>query len=209
MTSDQQSATASERPRVFVTRELPGGEIPGGPLARLRAVAEVDVWEAAAPPSAAHLRARAADCDGLLAMLTERVDAALLDACSRLRVVANMAAGSDNIDVTACTARGVLVTNTPGVLTDATAELTFALLLAAARRLSEGERAVRSGAVGPWHPTWLLGHTVTGATLGIVGPGRIGATVARRAQGFGMRILYHGRREVPGFPGAYAGLDDL
>ncbi|MSQ42438.1 MAG: D-glycerate dehydrogenase [Dehalococcoidia bacterium] len=198
-----------DAPRVFVTRALPGGGAPDAPLARLRAAATVDLWEADTPPPAAALRARAAGCDGLLSMLTERIDAPLLDACPRLRAVSNLAVGYDNIDVAACTARGVAVTNTPGVLTDATADMTFALLLAAARRLPEGERAVRTGAWGPWHPTWLLGHAVTGATLGIVGPGRIGAAVARRARGFEMRVLYHGRHEAPGFPGARATLDGL
>lgn len=142
-------------------------------------------------------------------MLTERVDATLLDAAPRLRVVANMAVGYDNIDVPACTEHGIAVTNTPGVLTDATADMTWALLLAAARRLPEGERAVRAGTWGPWNPTWLLGRRVSGATLGIVGPGRIGAAVARRAAGFGMTVLYHGRREVAGFPGEPVSLDTL
>jgi glyoxylate reductase len=142
-------------------------------------------------------------------MLTDRVDGDLLDACPRVRIVANMAVGYDNIDVAACTARGVLVTNTPGVLTDTTADMTWALLLAAARRLPEGERAVREGAWGPWAPTWLLGQRVTGATLGIIGPGRIGAAVARRAAAFEMRVLYHGRRPHADFPGEYVSLDGL
>ena len=194
----------TDRPRVYVTRLLPGGDGPGTPLGRLRAVAGVEVWAGDGPVPAAELRARAAACDGLLPMLTERIDGALLDGCPRLRVVATMAVGYDNIDVPACTARGVLLTNTPGVLTDATADLAFALLLAAARRLTEGERAVRGGTWGPWDPNWLLGRPVAGATLGIVGPGRIGAAVARRAGGFGMRVLYHGRHEVPDFPGERA-----
>src|SRR5690606_29479094 len=112
-------------------------------------------------------------------------------------------------DVAAATARGVAVTNTPGVLTETTADMAFALLMAAARRLPEGERAVREGEWGPWHPTWLLGHEVAGATLGIVGPGRIGAAVARRGAGFGMRVLYYGRREVPDFPGEPVSFDAL
>ncbi len=196
-------------PRAFVARVLPGGEAAGSPIARIREAATVDLWQPETPPPAADLAARAAEADGLLTMLTDRVDGALLDACPRVRVVANMAVGYDNIDVPACTARGVLVTNTPGVLTDATADMTWALLLAAARRLPEGERAVREGGWGPWNPTWLLGHRVTGATLGIVGPGRIGAAVARRARAFEMRVLYHGRRPQPDFPGEYVSLDDL
>ncbi|MEE8337718.1 MAG: D-glycerate dehydrogenase [Dehalococcoidia bacterium] len=195
----------AERPRVFVTRVLPGS----APLDRLRAAADVDVWEPDHPPPAEELAARAASCDGLLSMLTERVDGALLDRCPGLRVVANMAVGYDNIDVPAATERGVLVTNTPGVLTETTADLAFALLLAGARRLSEGERAVREGAWGPWHPTWLLGRDINGATLGIVGPGRIGRAVAERAGGFGMRVLYHGRRKVADFPGELMSLDAL
>jgi len=188
---------------------LPGGDGAGSPVSRLAAATRVDVWEQETPVPPEVLRARAEACDGLLPMLTERIDGALLDASPRVKAVANMAVGYDNIDVEACTARGVLVTNTPGVLTDATADLAFALLLAAARRLTEGERAVREGTWGPWNPTWLLGHPVAGRTLGIVGPGRIGAAVARRARGFDMRVLYAGRHDVPDFPGERAGLDAL
>ncbi len=167
------------------------------------------MWPEERPPTTEELATLAAPCTGLLTMLTERVDAALLERCPALRVVANMAVGYDNVDVEAATSRGVLVTNTPGVLTEATADLTFALLLAAARRLSEGAAAVREGRWGPWHPGWLLGRELHGATLGIVGPGRIGAAVARRAQGFGMTVLYHGRREAPGFPGRRASWGEL
>ncbi len=192
-----------------MTRTLPGGSAEGSPLARLRAAMEVDAWEVDAPPSTEALLDRSLHCDGLLTMLTERVDAALLDARPSIRVVANMAVGYDNIDVPACTQRGVLVTNTPGVLTDATADMTWALLLAAARRLPEGRAAIEGGTWGPWHPTWLLGSEVTGRTLGIVGPGRIGAAVARRAQGFEMRVLYAGRSAKPDFPGEFVPLDEL
>jgi glyoxylate reductase len=195
----------AERPRVFVSRALPGSE----PLERLRAVADVDVWEHHDPPPAGELAARAEACDGMLTMLTERVDGALLDRCSKLCVVSNLAVGYDNIDIPAATERGVLVTNTPGVLTEATADLAFALLLSAARRLSEGERAVRDGTWGPWHPRWLLGRDISGATLGIVGPGRIGRAVAERGRGFGMRVIYHGRSEVADFPGEQMSLDDV
>ena len=204
-----QATTVADRPRVFVTRALPGGAAPGSPLARLHAAAEVDTWEGDAPVPADVLRARIGAVDGVLTMLTERVDDALLDAAPRLRAVANMAVGCDNIDVPACTARGIMVTNTPGVLDEATADMTFALLLAAARRLPEGDRAIREGTWGPWDPLWMLGHMVSGATIGIVGPGRIGSAVARRAHGFGMTVLYHGRHEAPGFPGERATLPDL
>jgi glyoxylate reductase len=195
----------ADRSCVFVSRTLPGR----APLERLRAATDVECWEEERPPTTDELRLRVTDRDGLLTMLTERVDAALLDACPRLRVVANMAVGYDNIDVAAATARGVLVTNTPGVLTETTADLAFALLLAAARRLPEGEQAVRAGQWGPWHPTWLLGREVHGATLGIVGPGRIGNATARRAHGFGMNVLYCGRRRVDDFPGELATFEEL
>lgn len=185
---------------MFVTRALPGSAA----LARLRAEASPDVWEHDWPPDPAELADRAEGCGGLLAMLTDRVDDGLLDRLPSLRAVANMAVGYDNIDVEAATARGVPVTNTPGVLTETTADLAFALLLAAARRVAEGERAVREGTWGPWRPSWLLGRDAHGAALGVVGPGRIGAAVARRAAGFGMTVRYHGRREAPGFPGERA-----
>ncbi|MGE3856671.1 MAG: NAD(P)-dependent oxidoreductase, partial [Dehalococcoidia bacterium] len=158
----------ADRPRIFVSRVLPGGDGPDSPLARLRAAGEVDLWTGDDPPPAEVLRERLAAADGVLTMLTERIDAALLDAAPRLRVVSNLAVGFDNIDVPACTARGVMITNTPGVLDETTADMAFALLLAAARRLPEAERAIREGAWGQWHPTWMLGHQVSGATLGIV-----------------------------------------
>lgn len=198
-----------DRPRVFVTRVLPGGSGPDSPLGRLHAAADVEVWDGEESPSPDVLRARIADVDGVLSMLTDRIDGALLDAAPRLRVVANLAVGIDNIDVPACSARGVVVTNTPGVLDETTADMVFALLLASARRLADGSAAIRNGEWGEWHPTWLLGHEVTGATLGLVGPGRIAHAVARRAQGFAMRVQYYGRREVPGFPGERTSLPDL
>jgi glyoxylate reductase len=134
----------------------------------------------------------------LVSLMSDRVDAELLDAAGpRLRVVANFAVGHDNIDVTECTRRGVVVTNTPDVLTDATAEHAFALLLAVARRLREGDQLVRSGDWAGWEPTQLLGRQVSGAVLGIVGLGRIGAAVAARARAFGMEVLYHNRRPAP------------
>ncbi len=180
------------KPSVFVTRALPGD-----PLPPLRQLADVDVWPDEAPPPHDELVRRAASSDALLTMLTDPIDAAVLDAGKRLRIVATMAVGYDNIDVAAATERGILVTNTPGVLTETTADLTFALLLAAARRIVEGDRLTRSGGWRSWHPSFLLGHDVYGATLGIVGLGQIGLAVARRARGFGMRILYHSRTRHP------------
>jgi glyoxylate reductase len=171
--------------RVFVTRELP---FPA--LDRLRAVHEVEVWPERLPPPADALRTAAADADGLLTMLTDRVDAELLDAAPRLRAVANLAVGTDNVDLEAAAARGVAVGRTPDVLTDATADLAFALILAAARRLAQGAAAVRAGEWVTWEPAGDLGVEVSGATLGIVGWGRIGQAVARRAAGFAMEVIH-------------------
>ncbi len=199
----------TERPRVFISRTLPGGTGPASPLARVLDAAEVDVWPDFPPPSPDTFATRARDVHGVLTTLTERVNAEFLEACPLLRVVANIAVGYDNIDVPACTERGVLVTNTPGVLTDTTADMAFALMLAVARRLADGERAIRDGEWGPWHPTWLLGTEVHGSTLGLLGPGRIAAAVARRARGFDMRVIYCGRREVPDFPGERVTMDEL
>lgn len=199
------TAAHGSRARVFVGRTLPGAEA----LARLQAAADIDVWDAPQPPSSADIVARSAACDAILAMLTMRIDGALLDACPRVRVISNLAVGYDNIDVPAATARGVLVTNTPDVLTETTADLAFALLLGAARHIAEGDRAVRAGQWGPWAPTTMLGRDVHGATLGIVGPGRIGRAVAQRGLGFGMRVLYHGHRAVPDFPGTHVGMEEL
>lgn len=176
--------------RVFVTRDLPGDAI-----ARLRAEHDVQVWPAPDPPPRPDLLAGAREADGLLCLLTDRIDAELLDASPGLRVVSNMAVGVDNIDLAACAARRIPVGNTPGVLTEATADLAFALLLAAARRLPEGIAAVRDGTWGPWDPAWLLGLELNGAVLGIVGKGRIGQAVARRAQAFGMEVIHTGRSD--------------
>ena len=133
------------------------------------------------------------DCDAVLCLLTDRVDAALLASAPRLRIVANMAVGTDNVDLAAARARGIAVSNTPDVLTDATADLAWALLLATARRLAWGDRYVRGGGFVGWHPELGIGADVTGRTLGIVGPGRIGRAVAERADGFRMQVLECGR----------------
>jgi lactate dehydrogenase-like 2-hydroxyacid dehydrogenase len=173
-------------------------QIPDEGLSRIRAACDADVWEDELPPPRDELLRRIAGCDGVLTLLTDRVDDEFLDvAGTGLKVVANYAVGFDNIDVAACARRGVAVGNTPGVLTETTADLAWALLMAAARRVAEGDRYVRDGRWKTWGPMLLLGPDVHGSTLGIVGFGRIGQAVARRAQGFGMRILYHDVQELP------------
>ncbi len=136
------------------------------------------------------------DREGLLSMITDNVDAELMDRAPRLRMIANMAVGYNNIDVDAATARGIPVSNTPGVLTDATAELAFSLLLAAARRIAELDRRTRAGEFRWWAPMLFLGREVSGKTLGIIGLGRIGQAVAKRARGLDMRVLYHNRSRL-------------
>jgi glyoxylate reductase len=174
--------------RCFVTRDLPGPA-----LDRLRERHEVDVWPERLPPPYEELRARTAQAEGLLSLLTDRVDAALIDGSPRLRAIANYAVGYDNIDLRAAQARDIPVGNTPDVLTDATADLTFTLLLAAARRLPDALLSVQSKDWLTWEPKAFLGHAVHGATLGIIGMGRIGRAVARRAEGFEMTVLHTGR----------------
>jgi glyoxylate reductase len=180
------------RPRVFVTRHLPGEA-----LDYLRHQAEVDLWPDGLPPPPEHLRQHTERAHGLLTLLTDRVDRELLSSAPGLLVVSNMATGFDNIDVKAASEHTVLVTRTPGVLTETTADFTFALLLAAARRVVEGDRQTREGGWKTWGPEVLLGQDVHGSTLGIVGLGRIGTEVARRASGFGMRTLYTSRSRKP------------
>ena len=170
--------------RVFVTRRLPGTA-----LDRLAAEHDVEVWPGDLPPSAEELRARVADVEGLLSLLTERIDADLLAAAPRLRAIANYAIGFDNVDVEAVTARGIPVGVTPDVLTNATADFAWTLMLAAARRLVEADRDVRDGRWRTWEPQGWLGADVHGATLAVIGAGRIGQAVAKRAEGFEMEVL--------------------
>jgi glyoxylate reductase len=174
--------------RVFVTRRLPGEA-----LQRLAAVHHVEVWQGRLQPSRAKLLEKARDAEGLLCLLTDKIDRAVIETCEKLRVISNYAAGVDNIDIDAATERGIPVGYTPDVLTEATADATFGLMLAAARRVVEGDRVVRTGRWLTWEPTLLLGRDVHSKTLGIVGFGRIGRAVARRAEGFGMEVIHHSR----------------
>ena len=191
------------------------GRIPEVAVERLRAEHEVDAWSAAEAISREELLTRVAGADALLTLLTERVDAELLDAAGpQLKVVANVAVGYDNVDVPACTARGIIATNTPGVLTEATADVAFALILMATRRTGEGERVIRSGQPWKWGMFYLLGSGLQGKTLGVVGMGGIGQATARRARAFGMDVIYQSRSglgpEVAAGLGARrVGLDEL
>jgi lactate dehydrogenase-like 2-hydroxyacid dehydrogenase len=175
------------RPKAFVARVIPEDG-----LAPIRDACDATIWEDELPPPRATLLDAIRGCDGVLTLLTDQVDDEFLDAAGGgLKVVSNYAVGFDNIDVPACTRRGIPAGNTPGVLTETTADLAFALLMAAARRLPEGDRYVRDGRWKTWGPMLLLGPDVHGSTIGIVGFGRIGQAVARRARGFGMTVVYH------------------
>ncbi|ASJ55580.1 D-glycerate dehydrogenase [Brevibacillus formosus] len=178
--------------QVFVTRKL-NPEV----IAMLEKVAEVEQWTKNAPIPRELLLEKIKHVDAVLTMLTERVDEEFLASTKRLRIVANMAVGYDNIDLEACRRHEVIVTNTPDVLTESTADLAFALLMATGRRLTEANRFLLQGEWTSWSPTLMAGQNVYGSTLGIIGMGRIGEAVARRAKGFGMRILYHNRNRKP------------
>ena len=182
-------------PRVFVTRELPGDH-----FAALRSDPQfqLDIWPGDFPPPREDLLDRVRGADGLLCLITDRIDADVLDAAgAQLRVVSQMAVGVDNVDVDACAARGIPVGNTPGVLTETTADIAWALILAAARRVVESAEFVKRGDWKTWGPLLMAGVDVHDRTLGVVGFGQIGQAVARRAQGFGMRTLYWNRTPRP------------
>ncbi|MEO1524691.1 MAG: D-glycerate dehydrogenase [Planctomycetota bacterium] len=178
----------SSKPKVFLTRGLPAPT-----MRRLESETELIFQDIDRALSRDELLAGVRDADGMICLLSDQIDAELLDAASRLKVVSNYAVGFNNIDVDAATARGIAVTNTPGVLADSTADMAWALLMAAARRVVEGDELVRSGEWEGWEPMQLLGTEVTGATLGIVGLGQIGQAIARRARGFDMNVLYWSR----------------
>ena len=173
------------KPKVYVTRLLPKDA-----MDKIHSFCDAKVWEGELPPPRNILLENVTDIDGLLSLLTDKIDAELMNRARKLRVISNCAVGFDNIDVQEATKRGIIVSNTPGVLTDTTADFAFALLMAAARRVVEGDRVVRAGKWKTWGPMILLGQDVHGSTLGIIGLGRIGSAMAKRAKGFGMRILY-------------------
>jgi glyoxylate reductase len=175
------------KPRVFVTRIIP--EVA---LKRIKDHCAAEVWSEPLPPPPAILRQKVADCDGLVSLLTDRIDWPLLDLAPRLKVVSNYAVGFNNVDVKAATERGVCVGNTPGVLTDATADMAFCLLIAAARRVVEGHAYSLSGRWKTWEPLGHLGQDLVGRTLGVIGMGRIGYALAKRCRGgWDMNVLYH------------------
>ena len=187
---------SNHKPALYVSRLLPD------PVMRaVRGRFALVQYPVEAPPSASELGEGLRQADAAIVTLTEHINAKMIDSASRLKILANYAVGYNNIDLVAAQRRGLVVTNTPDVLTDATADLTWALILATARRVIEGDRLVRGGRWTGWTPTQLLGTLVSGSTLGIIGMGRIGQAVARRAAGFRMKVLYHARRPVDSPPG--------
>jgi len=198
----------NEKPNVYVTRRIP--EVG---LEMVRRACQVRLWEGELPPPRDVILREVADCEGLLCLLTDPIDAEVMAAGKRLRAISQLAVGVDNVDLAAATARSIPVGHTPGVLTDATADMAFALLMAAARRIPEGIEQVRAGRWRTWDPLGLLGADVWGATLGIVGLGRIGTAVARRARGFEMHVIYHDSIRKPDLEAELeltpAPLDDL
>jgi lactate dehydrogenase-like 2-hydroxyacid dehydrogenase len=197
------------KPKVVLTRNIPQAAED-----RLQEACDVQQWESDEPIPRETLLEWVAGVDGIYCLLTDRIDAELLDAAGeQLRVVSTMSVGYDHVDVDACRERGVAVGNTPGVLTDTTADLAVALMLATARRLPEAINAVKEGAWPPWQPEWMTGQDVFGSTVGIVGLGRIGAAVAQRLTGFDCRILYAGPHPKPAVAdplgAAYVDMDTL
>jgi glyoxylate reductase len=193
---------------VYVTRLVPQAG-----LRMVQEVCDVRIWEEEMPPPKEVILREVTHCEGLLCLLTDPVDAEVIAAGKRLRVISQFAVGVDNIDLKVATAKGIPVGHTPGVLTEATADMTFSLLMAAARRIPEGIEKVRAGGWRTWEPMGLLGADVWEATLGVIGLGRIGTAVTRRAQGFRMRVLYHDSVRKPDMETElgieYVTLDDL
>ena len=181
-----------KKPVVFLTRKLPDST-----ETRMRELFDARLNESDAPLSADALRAIVKEADVLVPTVTDRIDADLIEAAGdQLKLIASFGTGVDHIDLAAARARGITVTNTPGVLTEDTADVALALMLAVPRRIAEGDKRARSGAWTGWSPTGMLGHRINGKRLGIVGMGRIGCAVARRARGFGLSIHYHNRKPV-------------
>ena len=175
------------KPTVFITRLIPAKG-----LNVVQEFCNVDLWQGELPPGRAELLQHIQGVDGLLCLLTDKIDGDVMDAAgSQLKVISNHAVGFDNIDIPAATARRIPVGNTPDVLTDATADFAFTLLMAAGRRVLEADRYIRAGKWKTWEPMGLLGADMNGATLGLVGFGRIGKAMARRAAGFDMRVIYY------------------
>ncbi|MDW7674934.1 MAG: D-glycerate dehydrogenase, partial [Bacillota bacterium] len=183
------SRSELNKPRILITRRIPEEA-----LAILNRACEIEQWpEVEQPMPRGELLKKVQNVDGLYTLLTDRVDIEVLNEAKRLKIVSNMAVGYDNIDVAACSARGIMVTNTPGVLTETTADLAMALLLATSRRIVEASNYLRQGKWNHWFPMQMTGQDVFGATLGIIGLGRIGEAVAKRAKGFDMNIIYNNR----------------
>jgi len=180
------------KPRVFVSRLVADKA-----LEKLFEAADIDVWQDELPPPYEVLIDKVHDVEGLLSLLTDRVDATLMDAAPKLKVISNLAVGYDNIDVSEATKRRIPVGNTPEVLTETTADLAFALIMAAARRVVEADKFTRKGLWKTWGPGLMMGQDIHHATLGIIGLGRIGKEVARRARGFDMKVLYFSRTHAP------------
>ncbi|WP_142827027.1 2-hydroxyacid dehydrogenase [Planococcus soli] len=193
------------KPIVFITQKLPDQAVAG-----LQEHYDVRMWpEEDTPAPRERLLEEAKEAHALWTMLSDQIDSEVFDAAPNLKIVTNLAVGHNNIDLEAARKHGVTVTNTPDVLTESTADLTFALLLATARRIIEAEKTVRSGEWKSWTPMGMAGQNVGGATLGIIGMGRIGEAVARRAQGFGMNVLYHNRTRRSLEDVRYAGFEEL
>ncbi len=202
------NTSTNAKASVYVTRRIPEAG-----LGKIREACNVRLWGNETPPSKTTIIREVTHCKGLLCLLTDPIDAEVIEAGKDLRVISQYAVGVDNVDLAAATEKGIPVGHTPGVLTEATADMTFALLMAIARRIPEGIEKVKAGQWRTWEPMGLLGTDVWGATLGIVGLGRIGTAVARRARGFAMRILYHDPQRHPGLEEklglVYASLEDL
>jgi glyoxylate reductase len=192
------------RPTVLIT-----GKLPASVVRRLEETCDVDAFSSDDPMPHAELVARVAGKQALVSLITDKVDAAVIEAGRDLRVIANVAVGYNNVDVAAAAARGVVVTNTPDVLTDATADMAFALILAITRRVAEGDRLIRAGGWTRWSMDFMLGSGLAGKQLGIVGWGRIGRAVAARAQAFGMQIAGSARSTIVDTGVRQLGLDEL